>query len=168
MSRGGAWVINARYVMKRIIVIVLSIIISGGFAAGCKKNVRETPLAERQDAIYVTWEFTSADRDGEPYTEASLIINGSREHRHRIGVYYGRVRRILSPGEINREMLGGTLSGFITNGGGRGHEVIVRYNEQLQRLIVAERQWSEKLPAGSYAVVKSIPVPEMKKEKIGF
>ena len=137
-------------------------------ASRCKKNVREAPLVERQDAIYVTWEFSSADRDGEPYTEASLIINGSREHRHRIGVFYGRVRKILSPGEINREMVGGTISGFVTNHQGRGCEVIVRYNEQIQRLIVAERPWSEKLPAGSYGVIKNIPVPELRREKIGF
>jgi hypothetical protein len=154
--------------MKRLIVIIAVIAASGLFAAGCSKSVREAPRTERQDGIYVTWEFSSADRDGEPYTEATLIVNGSRAHRHMIGVFYGRVRKILSPAEINREMVGGTLSGFITNNGGRGHEVLVRYNEQLQRLIVAERQWSEKLPAGSYRVIKNIPVPEMSKEKIGF
>ncbi len=154
--------------MKHVSLIILVIALAGGFAAGCKKNVRVAPRTERQDAIYVTWEFTSADKGGEPYTEAALIINGSQSHKHRIGAYYGRVRRILSPGEINREMVGGTLSGFITNHGGRGHEVLVRYNEQLQRLIVAERQWNEKLPAGPYGVIKSIPVPEMRKEKIGF
>jgi hypothetical protein len=154
--------------MKQAISIVLVTVLAGGFAAGCRGKIREVPRAERQDAIYVTWEFSSADREGEPYTEASLVINGSQAHRHHVGIYYGRVRRILSPGEINREMVGGTISGFITNGGGRGHEVIVRYNEQLQKLIIAERLWSEKLPAGPYAVVKTIPVPELKKEKIGF
>jgi hypothetical protein len=154
--------------MKQIISILLVTVLAGGFAAGCCKKVREVPRAERQDAIYVTWEFTSADKDGEPYTEAALIVNGSQTHKHRIGVYYGRVRKILSPGEINREMVGGSLSGFVTNYNGRGHEVIVRYNEQLQRLIVVERQWNEKLPAGPYGVIKNIPVPEMRKEKIGF
>jgi hypothetical protein len=65
-------------------------------------------------------------------------------------------------------MIGGTISGFITNYQGRGHEVIVRYNEHLQRLIVAERQWSEKLPSGSFGVIKNIPVPELSRERTGF
>ncbi len=154
--------------MKQVIVVIVVFAVTVISAAGCNKSVRETPRTERQDAIYVTWEFSSADKDGEPYTEAALIINGNQTHKHLIGVFYGRVRRILSPGEINREMVGGTLSGFITNFQGRGHEVIVRYNEQLQRLIVAQRQWSDKLPAGSYGVIKNIPVPELRKEKIGF
>jgi len=154
--------------MRYSIAIIAAVTAAGLCVAGCKKNVREAPRVERQDAIFVTWEFSSADRDGDPYTEAALIINGSREHRHRIGVFYGRVRKILSPGEINREMMGGTISGFVTNHQGRGSEVIVRYNEQVQRLIVAERPWSEKLPAGSYGVIKNIPVPELRKEKIGF
>lgn len=154
--------------MKQIIALVAGIAVAAMFAAGCKKNVREAPVTERQNAIYVTWEFSSADRDGEPYTEAALVVNGSQAHKHQIGVFYGRVRKILSPGEINREMVGGTLSGFVTSHGGRGHEVLVRYNEQLQRLIVAERQWNDKLPAGPYRGIKNIPVPEMRKEKIGF
>ena len=123
--------------MRYSIAIIAAVTAAGLCVAGCKKNVREAPRVERQDAIFVTWEFSSADRDGDPYTEAALIINGSREHRHRIGVFYGRVRKILSPGEINREMMGGTISGFVTNHQGRGSEVIVRYNEQVQRLIDA-------------------------------
>ena len=138
------------------------------FSAGCAKTVRTEKPEERQDALYVTWEFTAADREGEPWTEASLIINGSRQHKHQVGVFYGKVRRILSAAEINPEMTGGTLSGFITVNRGRGHEVIVRYNEQLHRLTVAERPWGGALPAGPYRSVKTIPVPEMRKEKIGF
>jgi len=134
-------------------------------AACCKKNVRGPEIA---DSIVVTWEFKSADKDGDPYTEAALIINGNQFHKHQIGVFYGRVRKILKPEEINREMIGGTISGFITNYQGRGHEVIVRYNEHLQRLIVAERQWGEKLPAGPYGVIKNLPVPELRKERTGF
>ena len=154
--------------MRHICIMVLLAAAAAGFFPGCNKSIRQSPETVRAETIVITWEFTSADKEGEPFTEAALVINGSRTHTHRIGVFYGKVRRILSPTEINREMIGGTLSGFVTSHGGRGHEVIVRYNEQLQRLIVAERQWNEKLPSGSYGVIKNIPVPEMKKEKIGF
>lgn len=151
--------------MKHICIMMLAGAVCWA-VAGCQKNVRQS--AERAETLVITWEFTSADRDGEPWTEASLVINGSKTHTHRIGAFYGRVRKILSPAEINREMIGGTLSGFITTHGGRGHEVIVRYNEQLQRLIVAERPCGNASGAGLYRVIKNIPVPEMKREKIGF
>jgi hypothetical protein len=151
--------------MKYIAYHSLMIALCCLLVAGCKKNIREP---ERVDSIVVTWEFKSVDKDGDPYTEAALIINGNQIHKHQIGIFYGRVRRILKPEEVNREMIGGTISGFITNYQGRGHEVIVRYNEHLQRLIVAERQWSEKLPSGSFSVIKSIPVPELSKERTGF
>jgi hypothetical protein len=151
--------------MKHIAFHSLIIALCCVLAAGCKKNMREP---ERVDAIVVTWEFKSVDKDGDPYTEAALIINGNQIHKHQIGIFFGRVRKILKPEEINREMIGGTISGFITNYQGRGHEVIVRYNEHLQRLIVAERQWSEKLPTGSFGVIKNIPVPELSKERTGF
>lgn len=152
-------------IWKSVVICAAAVVI---LAAGCAKKVRETQPAERQDGLFVTWEFTAVDRDGEPWTEAALIINGSQQHKHRVGVFYGKVRRILSAAEINPEMTGGTLSGFITVNRGRGQEVIVRYNEQLQRLIVAERPWGGSLPAGPYRGIKNIPVPEMKKEKIGF
>jgi hypothetical protein len=151
--------------MKHIAIPSLIVVLCCTIAACCKKTVREP---ERVDSIVVTWEFISVDKNGDPYTEAALIINGNQFHKHQVGVFYGRVRKILKPEEINREMIGGTISGFITNYQGRGHEVIVRYNEHLQRLIVAERQWSEKLPSGSFGVIKNIPVPELSRERTGF
>ncbi|MBN1497102.1 MAG: hypothetical protein JXA07_10060 [Spirochaetes bacterium] len=137
-------------------------------AAGCIKSVREDVREAPEGRLFVTWEFTSVDRDGDPYTQAALVINGKQTHRHVVGVFYGRVRKILKPEEINRQMIGGTISGFVTSNEGRGHEVIVRYNETVHRLIVAERQWSEHLPAGSFGVIKNIPVPDLKKEETGF
>lgn len=146
---------------------IYCIIIICLIATGCKKQVREKQVIV-PESITVSWEFKSIDKDSEPYTEATLVINGSQAHKHQIGVFYGRVRKILSQVEINKEMIGGTISGFITVGSGRGHEIIVRYNEELQRLIVAERIWNEKLPAGSFRGIKSIPVPEMRKNQTGF
>jgi hypothetical protein len=151
--------------MKHFTVPLLMMALCCVIATGCKKNVR---TSETVDSIVITWEFTSVDKEGDPYTEAALIINGNQFHKHQIGIFYGRVRKILKPEEINREMIGGTISGFVTNYHGRGHEVIVRYNEHLQRLIVAERQWSEKLPLGSFGVIKNIPVPELSRERTGF
>ena len=78
------------------------------------------------------------------------------------------MRKILSPSEITPEMVGGTISGFVTVNHGRGSEVIVRYNEREMMLLVAERLWSESLPPGSFRVIKIIPVPEMRKEETGF
>ncbi len=144
--------------------IAICIAAAAVLMAGCATTVREEP----QSGLFVTWEFAAVDRDGEPWTEATLIVNGSLQHRHRVGVFYGKVRRILSAAEINPEMTGGTLSGFVTVNRGRGQEVIVRYNEQLHRLTVAERPWGGSLPAGPYRGIKNIPVPDMKKEKIGF
>jgi hypothetical protein len=153
--------------MRRVIVIMLAAA-ACALAPGCGKSAQVNRAPELRGPVFVTWEFKSADRGGDPFTEAALVINGSQYHRHVIGVFYGRVRRILKQDEITREMIGGTISGFVTNYQGRGHEVIVRYNEELQRLIVADRQWSDKLPPGSFSVIKNIPVPEMKREQTGF
>ncbi|HQL83728.1 MAG TPA: hypothetical protein PK307_16125, partial [Spirochaetota bacterium] len=76
--------------------------------------------------------------------------------------------KIMSASEITPELVGGTISGFVTVNMGRGSEVIVRFNERDMMLIVAERQWSESLPPGSFRVIKTIPVPEMKQEETGF
>jgi hypothetical protein len=153
---------------KRAVMFIAAIAFAAslctGGCAGCEKEKR----AEETGRVFVTWEFKSADRGAEPYTEAALVINGNKYHRHVIGVFLGRVRRILKPEEITREMIGGTISGFVTVAEGQGHEVIVRYNEQLDRLIVAEREWNEKLPPGAFRVIKNIPVPEMRKEDTGF
>jgi hypothetical protein len=153
--------------MSRKIMLVLAAA-ACAFAAGCGKSAPASRVPELQGPVVVTWEFKSADRGDDPYTEAALVINGSQYHRHVIGVFYGRVRRVLKQEEITRELIGGTISGFMTNYKGRGHEVIVRYNEEEQRLIVADRPWNEKLPPGSFSVIKNIPVPEMKKERTGF
>jgi len=151
--------------MKYSFLVLLITSVAVAAALGCAKapvrNAQEGPLS-------VTWEFNRADRDGEPYTDAVLVITGSNARKHKIGTFYGRVRKILSPAEISPEMVGGTLSGFITANEGRGSEVIVRYNEQNMILIVAERQWNEKLPPGSFRVTRTIPVPEMRQEKTGF
>ena len=158
-------IMERNVIMKYLAIYSVLVALCCVIPAGCKKSIRET---ERVNSIVVTWEFNSVDKDGDPYTEAALIINGSKFHKHQIGIFYGRVRKVLKPEEINREMIGGTISGFVTNYQGRGHEVIVRYNEHLQRLIVAERQWSEKLPSGSFGVIKNMPVPELSREQTGF
>lgn len=163
---------NDRFNMKKqrsniALIALIAVIAVCATAIGCRKSVRADAPEER-GPLFVTWEFKSVDQGAEPYTEASLVINGNQLHRHLIGVFYGRVRRILKPEEINKQMIGGTISGFATSYEGRGHEVIVRYNEAVQRLVVAERQWSEHLPAGSFGVIKNIPVPDLKKEATGF
>jgi hypothetical protein len=151
--------------LKNAFIIFLAAWVAVAAALGCAK----APVRAAADGpLAVSWEFNRADRDGEPYTEAMLLISGSNAHKHVIGVFYGRVRKILSPAEITPEMVGGTISGFVTVNDGRGSEVIVRYNERDMMLIVAERLWNEKLPPGSFRVVKTIPVPEMKQEKTGF
>jgi hypothetical protein len=154
--------------INQVLTAAAAVVMVCAFSAGCKKNVREQVREERRGPLVVTWEFKSVDRGEDPYTEASLIINGSQMHKHMVGVFYGRVRGIFKPEEINKQMIGGTISGFTTSYRGRGHEVIVRYNEEAQRLIVAERQWNEKLPTGSFGPIKNIPVPELKKEQTGF
>ena len=154
--------------MGKIAVAGIALIAAAAAVSGCKKAIREQPEPEQPASISITWEFKRVDRGPDPYTEAAFIINGNQMHKYTVGVYYGRVRKILSPQEINPAMVGGTLSGFITTNEGRGHEVIVRYNEQLRRLIIAAREWSEHLPPGPYGAIKSIPVPEMKKERTGF
>ena len=128
-----------------------------------KAEMRETPRP-----LSVSWEFHRIDREDGPYTTATLIISGRLSHRHEAGEFYGRVRRILSPSEISRDMVGGTISGFITVNEGRGQEVIVRYNEERRILVVAQREWREHMPLGSYRVVKIIPVPQLKQEETGF
>lgn len=149
---------------RAFIAATIAVLAAGAFTGCAKAPVRSVPEGQ----LTVSWEFNRADKDTGPYTEAVLVINGSNAHRHVIGVFYGRVRKILSPAEISPEMVGGTLSGFITVNDGRGSEVIVRYNEQEMKLIVAERLWNEKLPPGSFRVINVIPVPEMKQEKTGF
>ncbi len=153
--------------VKAALAIMTGAIICAA-TAGCAKSAREEVREERPARLFVTWEFSSVDQGGEPYTEAALVINGNRLHRHVIGVFYGRVRKIFKPEEFNRQMIGGTLSGFTTSNEGRGHEVVVRYNEAAQRLVVAERQWSEHLPAAPFGPIKSIPVPDLKDEQTGF
>lgn len=149
--------------MKRIMVMLLAA--ACGAALGCAK----APVrAVERGHVHVTWEFNRVERESEPYTEAAIIINGANAHRHVIGVFYGKVRKIMSPSEITPEMVGGTISGFVTVNNGRGSEIIVRYNEKDMLLIVAERLWSESLPPGSFRVIKTIPVPEMKDEQTGF
>jgi hypothetical protein len=154
--------------MKQITVFVFMIVMITCFAASCKKPVRNVQTTEHHSSLIITWEFKSTEKDSEPYTAATLIINGSALYQHHIGEYYGKVRRILKPDEIHKEMIGGTISGFITNNQGRGHEVIVRYNETLQKLIIAEREWSDRLPPRPFSVIKTIPVPELRKERTGF
>jgi len=154
--------------MKPITIVACMVVMLTSFSACCKKPVRDEQPAERHGSLIITWEFKSIDKDAEPYTAATLIINGGTLYQHHIGEYYGKVRRILKPDEIHREMIGGTISGFITNNKGRGHEVIVRYNETLHKLIVAEREWSDKLPPRPFGVIKTIPVPELRKERTGF
>lgn len=145
--------------------MMVAAVIAVGSAWGCAKA--PVRIVE-EGTLKVSWEFNRVERDSEPYTEAVLVINGAGAHRHVIGVFYGKVRKILSPSEITPEMIGGTISGFVTVNTGRGSEVIVRYNEREAMLIVAERMWSESLPPGSFRVIKTIPVPEMRKEQTGF
>ncbi len=145
--------------------IMVAAVVAFGAATGCAKAPVRTV---EEGTVKITWEFNRVERDSEPYTEAVLVINGANAHRHEIGVFYGKVRKILSSSEITPEMVGGTISGFVTVNRGRGSEVIVRYNEREMMLHVAERMWNESLPPGSFRVIKSIPVPEMKKEETGF
>lgn len=126
-------------------------------------EVRESPRP-----LSVSWEFHRADKEEGPYTTATLVISGRSSHRHEAGEFYGRVRRVMSASEISRDMVGGTISGFITVNEGRGHEVIVRYNEDRQILVIAQREWREHMPLGSFRVVKIIPVPKLKQEETGF
>jgi len=151
--------------MRYIGVIIIIAVIAGGAPFGCAKPPVRTV---EKGAVKVTWEFHRVERDSEPYTEAVLLINWANAHRHLIGVFYGKVRKIMSASEITPELVGGTISGFVTVNMGRGSEVIVRFNERDMMLIVAERQWSESLPPGSFRVIKTIPVPEMKQEETGF
>ena len=151
--------------MKQACLMIAATFLLASLAPACTKQVRE---AEREEGFSVTWEFSRADDGPTIRTAAVLVIRGTREHRHPIGVYDGRVKRILSGAEISREMTGGTLSGFITVSEGRGHEVIVRYDERLRRLIVMERPWHERLPPGPFKRVHGITVPEMHRERTGF
>ncbi|MBN2158462.1 MAG: hypothetical protein JW807_03630 [Spirochaetes bacterium] len=155
---------RGRRAVAAVAFVALAAASFAGGCAGCHKEQQ----AGAPGRLFVTWEFKSADREAEPYTEAALVINGNRYHRHVIGVFYGKVRKILKPEEITRELIGGTISGFVTVGDRQGHEVIVRYNERLARLIVAEREWSERLPPGAFRVIKNIPVPELRNEDTGF
>ncbi|TFH41131.1 MAG: hypothetical protein E4G96_06125 [Chrysiogenales bacterium] len=151
--------------MKTASLFFAVTIITGCIVSGCKTPVREP---QGGDGFSVTWEFSRAADGPDIRTAAVLVIRGSRNHRYPIGVYDGKVKRILSASEISREMTGGTLSGFITVLEGSGHEVIVRYDERLRRLIVMERPWHDRLPPGPFRRVHTIPVPEMHREATGF
>ncbi len=151
--------------MKRACLVLMVMITAAALATGCAKQTRE---AERDDAFSIEWEFSRADDGALVRTGAVLVIKGRRNHRHPIGIYDGQVKRILSAGEIPREMTGGTISGFVTIAGGRGHEVIVRYDERLRRLIIMERPWHDRLPPGPFKTVHTIQVPDMHNEDTGF
>lgn len=151
--------------MKKVCLLCMSTILAAALAAGCAKQARE---AERDEGFSIEWEFSRADDGPQVRTGAVLVIKGRRNHRYPIGIYDGQVKRILSAAEVPREMTGGTISGFITIAGGRGHEVIVRYDERIRRLIVMERPWHDRLPPGPFKTVHNIPVPEMHREGTGF
>jgi len=132
----------------------------------CTPSARIRP--DSHSSISISWEFRSINVDGEPHTEVLMIVNGKYPQRHPLGLFYGDVVRILKPEVNRREMGGGALSGFITGNKGRGEEVLVRFNEYLNRLIIVTRQIVPGSEPGSYKTLKNIPVYKQTKPDAGF
>jgi hypothetical protein len=133
---------------------------------GCSNTTQLKP--DSRAPISISWEFKSIEKDGEAFTEAVMIINGKRSNRHLLGLFYGMVIGILSPEKKRKEMEGGTLSGFITDKQGRGVEVLVRYNEYLNTLIVVTRQLIPETAPGPYKTFKVIPFKKPDMPATGF
>jgi hypothetical protein len=143
-----------------------SVFVIAGLMAGCSPSIREKHVYRAP--VTVSWEFNNIEKDGETFTDAVLIIQGVRPQRHALGIFPGKIHVILKTEVPRKEMEGGTLSGFITEHRGGEEEVLVRYNEHLNKLIIVTRQSVAASVPGSYKTLMVIPLQKPHTPDTGF
>ena len=137
--------------------------------AGCATSAgNEQNPDRRTGSIVISWEFTALEKNGAPYTDAVMVINGNPVSKYPLGLFYGKVNRIHTSEDRIKELEGGTLSGFVTNNGGGGYEVVVRYDENLNRLCVLFREIDGKNFPGTFKALKNIFLPRGRRLDTGF
>lgn len=139
------------------------------FTAGCAMSKRQdTQRDARKGSIVISWEFTTIEKNGSPYTDTVMVVNGGRTGKYPLGLFYGKVNKVHTSTDHIKEMEGGALSGFITGNAGDGYEVVVRYDENLNRLYVVFREIDGGNYPGNFKALKNIFLPRGNRLDTGF
>ncbi len=139
------------------------------FTAGCAAPVRDNTRRDaRRGSILISWEFKTIEKDGDPYTDAVMVVSGNPSRKHPLGLFHGKVNKILASADRIKEMEGGTLSGFVTSNHGGGYEVVVRYDEKMNRLYVMFREINGNNFPGTFKALKNIFLPREYRPNTGF
>jgi hypothetical protein len=143
--------------------LLLLILVS---AIACKDTIQRKSASSA--SISISWEFTNIIKEGETYTDAVMVVKSAVPQKHALGLFYGALLSVLKPEIKMKELQGGTLSGFITDTGGRGMEVLVRHDEYHNKLIIVARQFSPGSPPAVYKTYLIVPVRTRERPDSGF
>ncbi len=142
------------------------LILSMMYILSCKDTIRRSP--DSSGAVVISWEFKNILKEGESFTDAVIVLHGAAVKKYPLGLFYGATAEVLKPGMKTKELEGGTLSGFITDTGGRGTEVLVRHDEHLGRLIVLTRNFFPGSPRAAFKTHLIIRIGRPERPDTGF